>query len=93
MKRILILFTVFLFISSCSKDTFETNGTIQDFTGLDGCTLMIVLDSGERLEPVSLPAGTTLQATRRVKVKYKEVQRASACMAGTTAEIISLQYL
>lgn len=80
-------------VIGCSKNTFETYGTIQDFTGLDGCTLMIVLDSGERLEPVSLPAGTTLQANRRVKVKYKEVQRASACMAGTTAEIISLQYL
>ena len=93
MKRFFILFAFLVAISGCTKDTFETNGTVQDFTGLDGCTLMIVLDSGERLEPVSIPAGITLQAGRRVKVKYKEVQRASACMAGTTAEILSLQYL
>ena len=93
MKKFFILFAFIISVSSCTKDTFETNGTVQDFTGLDGCTLMIVLDSGERLEPVSIPAGTTLQTGRRVKVKYKEVQRASACMAGTTAEILSLQYL
>jgi hypothetical protein len=91
MKRILI-WMAFL-IAGCSKNTIETNGTVQNFTGLDGCGMMIVLDSGERLEPVSVPAGTTLQAGRRVRIEYRVVQRVSICMAGTTAEITSLQYL
>ena len=81
---------------ACSKtNTTVDTGTIKDFTGLDGCALMIVLDSGKRLEPVSLPTSVTIQANRRVKVKYQVVaQGASICMAGgIIAKIISLQYL
>ncbi len=79
---------------SCSKTSLtEETGTLKDFTGLDGCGMMIVLDSGKRLEMISLPANTTLIADRRVAVKYKAVPHISICMAGTTAEIKSLRYL
>lgn len=94
-KLFFILSFTILLCFSCTKNasTLEANGTVKDFTGLDGCGMMIVLDAGERLEIISLPSNTVLIADRRVEVKYKTVPRASACMAGTTAEIISLRYL
>ncbi len=97
MKKYAFLFLLaFLFFSgvSCLKTSLEEElGTIQDFTGLDGCSLMIVLDTGKKLEPVSLPENTELIPDRRVAVKYSPVSRASICMAGVTAEIHSLRYL
>ncbi len=96
MRKLLFILSFVVFLSSsCSKkvDQLQANGIIKDFTGLDGCGLMIVLDTGDRLEIISLPSNTVLIADRRVEVKYKPVPRASACMAGTTAEIISLRYL
>lgn len=95
MNKLWILITAILLSGfQCTRENLaEANGTIQDFTGLDGCSLMIVLDSGERLEPVALPKNTSLQVNRRVFVQYKPVQKFSVCMAGITAEIIRLQYL
>jgi hypothetical protein len=95
MKNLFLILSFFLMSGfQCAKDNnLEANGTVQDFTGLDGCSLLIVLDSGERLEPVSLPENTILMANRRVFVKYKPVQKFSVCMAGVTAEITHLQYL
>lgn len=91
-----ILFALLLAVTGvqCSKESlFEAYGTVRDYTGLDGCRLMIDLDTGDRLEVVSLPPNTTLIAGKRVFVKYKPAPAFSICMAGTTAKIISLQYL
>ena len=89
------MFTAFLFVTGCTKDNvaIDATGTIKDFTGLDGCGMMIVLDSGERLEILSLPANTTLIENRRVRIEYEPEPRASICMAGITVHIISLQYI
>jgi hypothetical protein len=93
-KTILIALLLVLTGVQCSKEKlFEAYGTIRDYTGLDGCGLMIDLDSGGRLEVVSLPPNTTLVAGKRVRVEYKPVPAFSICMAGTTAKIIRLQYL
>ena len=82
------------FSFNCSKTSLkEETGTLKDFSGLDGCGIMIVLDSGKRLEMTSIPANITLIADRRVAVKYKTVPQTSICMAGITAEIKSLRYL
>ena len=96
MKRIyVILFSAILLVVGCTKDnsSIEANGIVQDFTGLDGCGKMIVLDSGEKLEIISLPSNTTLEVNRRIRVEYKPEPRASICMAGLTVHIISLQYI
>lgn len=93
-KYILALLISFTLITlSCKKLLPEVNGTVKNFTGLDGCGVMIVLDSGEKLEITSLPTNTSLITDRRVAIRYKTVSRVSICMAGTTAEIISLRYL
>jgi len=87
---LLVSFTLF---SSCNKLSPEVNGTVKDFTGFDGCGVMIVLDNGEKLEIVSLPSNTSLINNRRVAIRYKNVSRISICMAGPTVEITSLRYL
>ena len=96
MKRIyLILFTAVLFVTGCTRDNIaiDATGTVKDFTGLDGCGMMIVLDTGEQLEILSLPSNTTLIEDRRVRIEYKPEPRNSICMAGITVHIISLQYI
>jgi hypothetical protein len=80
----------------------DTFATVKDLRGLDGCGFVLVLDNGEKLEPVA-----TLQFTcstgldqkwpslmgmepvdgKRVKIGYKEVTRPSICMVGKTVEI------
>ena len=80
--------------TGCKKDNSEVaNGTIKDYTGLDGCGMLIILDGGGALEILSLPPNTTLIANKRVKVEYVFEPRASICMVGWTAHIISLQYI
>lgn len=97
MKSLFAVVIIFFLTGfTCNKlktDTDELTGIVKDFTGLDGCTKMILLDSGERLEIVSLPPNTTLIVDRRVAVRYTPVSMASICMAGTTVEITSLRYL
>jgi len=98
MKKIyIILFSTFLFFSGCTKTKdnsgIEATGIVQDFTGFDGCGKMIVLDSGAKLEIISLPPSTTLEINRRVRVEYKPESRVSVCMVGLTVHIISLQYI
>jgi len=93
-----IIFTVIICTAllnfSCSKQQLEITGTVKDYTGLDGCGLVIVLDNGKNLEPFSLPANVTLMANRKVLIKYRTLtNRASNCMAGPIVEILSLRYL
>lgn len=71
----------------------EYTGVIKDYTGLDGCGLMIDLDNGSRLEPMKNESGTPLEKNRRVAVKFRRNPSMSICMAGETVEIVSLRYL
>ena len=87
------IITLMITGSSCTKEIREVNGTVKDFTGFDGCGIMIVLDSGEKLEIVSLPNNITLIPGRRAALRYRIVYKASVCMSGVTAEITSLRYL
>ena len=101
MKKLIAVIMIFsLTALSCEKTETEKSlvgaevtGIVKDFTGLDGCGKMIVLDSGQKLELVSLPPNTTLIVNSRVAVTYTPVNRASICMAGLTVEITSLRYL
>ncbi|HUS02845.1 MAG TPA: hypothetical protein VMY77_14005 [Chitinophagaceae bacterium] len=94
-KKILAIILSLILISiSCRKENSgEVNATIIDLTSVFGCRMIIVLDTGEKLEPVILPANTTLIANRRVAIKYTNVSVGTPCMSGTTIEITSLRYL
>jgi len=89
-----LVLTIFLNYTDACEKTNEVNGIIKDFTGLDGCKLLIVLDDGQKLEPQVLPGGVTLTPERKVVIRYKPLaDRMSICMAGQIVEITSLRYL
>ena len=62
--------------------------TIEDYTGLDGCGLVVKLTTGEVLEPMNLnDFNITPTDGMKVWVKYHEVAGASICMVGPIVEI------
>jgi hypothetical protein len=90
MKSLFVLLTISLFFVSCNRTSCENAqaATIQDYTGLDGCGLVIKLQSGEVLEPVNLnDFNITPTDGMKVWVKYHEVGMMSICMVGPTVEI------
>jgi|GEM_PF-2160127 len=63
-------------------------GTVMDYTGLDGCGLLILLDNGEVLEPVEIVPDFELKNGQRVHLAYTELKdRASICMTGKIVRI------
>jgi hypothetical protein len=89
--KVLILSTVLLLIfSACERTSCENAqaATIEDYTGLDGCGLVIKLQSGEVLEPINLnDFNISPTDGMKVWVKYHEVGLMSICMVGPTVEI------
>jgi len=90
MKTLFILIaSTFLFVS-CKRTSCENAqaATIIDYTGLDGCGLVIKLQNGEVLDPVNLnDFNITPTDGMKVWVKYHEVGLASICMVGPTVQI------
>jgi PKD repeat protein len=63
-------------------------GTVKDYTGLDGCGLMIVLDDGEVLEPAEVIPNFVLKEGQRVRLSYTELtDMAGTCMKGKMVKI------
>jgi PKD repeat protein len=63
-------------------------GTVVDYTGLDGCGLVIKLDNGEVLEPVEIVPNFVLKNGQRVHLAYTELSdHASICMVGKIVRI------
>ncbi len=70
--------------SDNSATACDQEGTVQDFTGLDGCSLMIVTGTDQKkLLPVSIePADFKLEAGQRIRFSYTEAEgMANICMA------------
>jgi hypothetical protein len=87
-----LIFSTFLLLifSACDRTSCENAqaATIEDYTGLDGCGLVIKLQNGEVLEPVNLnDFNITPTDGMKVWVKYHEVGMMSICMVGPTVEI------
>ena len=90
MKTIVLFVGILIFISACNRTSCENAqaATIVDYTGLDGCGLVIKLQNGEVLEPINLhDFNITPTDGMKVWVKYHEVGLASICMVGPTVEI------
>ena len=65
-----------------NTDTCEPMGTVKDFTGLDGCKLLIVMDNGDKLLPNKInDESFTLAENQRISFSYTEIEDAiSVCM-------------
>jgi len=70
--------------------------TVKDFTGLDGCAILLVLENGDKYLPAkNSVAGFTLKTGQKIRFGYKAIPDAmSICMAEkmsielTCAEVI-----
>lgn len=60
----------------------ETEAMVKDFTGMDGCRFMFVLDNGDKLNPNEMPLmDFKLANNQKVKISYDIVKDGlSACM-------------
>jgi hypothetical protein len=91
MKFFVVLFASSILLLSCNRTSCENAqaATIEDYTGLDGCGLVIKLQNGNVLEPVNLnDFNITPTDGMKVWVKYHEVSgMASICMVGPIVEI------
>jgi hypothetical protein len=85
-----VLFTLF-FALSCSKNSCSNskNGVLKNFTGLDGCDWVIVLDDGKKLEPSNLSEYKIgLSEGKKVSIRYSPIKNTyTACMVGEFVEI------
>lgn len=85
----LLLFSCLLWLAGCGSNkgakpanNCNTTGTVQDFTGLDGCRLLIVTEDGKKLLPGRiLDSDIQLEAGLRIRFDYRPVDMMSVCMA------------
>ena len=91
MKTIFLSFLLVTIFSACNRTACDNAqaATIEDYTGLDGCGLVIKLQNGAVLEPTNLnDFNITPTDGMKVWVKYHEVSgMASICMVGPIVEI------
>ncbi len=103
MKKIslVVLFWSLCFIGTsllstgCDKNsnTNYVSGTLRDYTGLDGCNWIIVLEDSSKLEPVNL-ASFDLELRDGLKLQFSYHERTdltSICMVGRMAEIDAIK--
>ena len=94
MRNLIVIALLMMAGWSCDKLPLEeSEGLIKDLTGLDGCGNVILLDNGTTLEPVELPENVVLQPNARIAIKFRKVERYTACMSGLTVKIVHLRYL
>ena len=102
MKRFLslLILTGLLFIISC-EDKDETldcdiKATLRDYTGLDGCGFVLVLDNGEVLEMGGFDEEPDFQFNdgMEVSISYEEMQgMATICMVGPVVRIMCMEII
>lgn len=86
--NLLLIFCIFCLAacnsarSSNGPDNCNTRGEVQDFTGLDGCRLLIVTEDGKKLLPGRiLDNEFQLEAGQQLNFDYRPIDMMSVCMA------------
>ena len=96
----LFMLTGLLFIISC-EDKDETldcdiKATLRDYTGLDGCGFVLVLENGEVLEMGGFDEEPDFQFNdgMEVSISYEEMQgMATICMVGAIVRIMCMDII
>ncbi|MEN8137563.1 MAG: hypothetical protein ABFR62_03945 [Bacteroidota bacterium] len=85
-KFAIVSFVLLLFASTCDKKSCCDNaevGIIKDYTGLDGCTLIIELENDKKLEVINLDSfGKDFKDGDKVEISYHDSDAMSTCMVG-----------
>lgn len=71
----------------------KVSGKVIDQSNLDGCRLLIVLEDGQRLEPVSMvDKSFKLKAGQNIRLSYEqEKEMMSVCMGGMLVKITCIE--
>lgn len=102
MKQLILLFSAsMLFLTGClDQDTTNPDttavisGTLRDYTGLDGCSWVIVKADGDVLEPMNIDSfGIDLHDYATVFFTYEtQSEYGSVCMVGEVVTLTSIRY-
>jgi hypothetical protein len=82
-----------LFNHKTSEPDYGQKGYVKAFVtevSLDGCSFMLQLEDGKRLEPDGLQPEFEKDSLK-VWLKYTEEDRMSVCMAGQTIKVIDIK--
>tara|TARA_B100001750_G_C14893635_1_gene296317 strand:+ start:141 stop:437 length:297 start_codon:yes stop_codon:yes gene_type:complete len=94
--KILSLIFALLVVLSCSNEDdallCNEKATLRDFTGVDGCSYVLVLDDEKVLEIGDLEFEPDFQFRDglRVSVTYEEVSSVSICMVGQIVRVLCI---
>jgi hypothetical protein len=92
-----LLLTSLILYNSCTKELnenrIEFDGTVVDYSGLDGCGFIIELDNGDKLEPVQIAdTGFVFYDGQRVRISFTLLdEMASICMVGKIVRIETIR--
>lgn len=87
MRFVIFFLTVAVLAGCCTskrvnESTCTSSGIVRDFSGLDGCKLLIELDNGDLLNPAELPEGATLTPGERLIFSFEILEGyISTCMS------------
>ena len=86
-KNIFSFIFISLLLFSCNKNECPgaVKGELKDYIGLDGCGFVIILENGDRIEPINLSEfDIELVDNQKIWVDYhiNENLSASICMVG-----------
>tara|TARA_Y100000817_G_C16710434_1_gene478989 strand:+ start:312 stop:608 length:297 start_codon:yes stop_codon:yes gene_type:complete len=98
MKIVLLVFALSLFLSCRNEDDAllcNEKATLRDFTGVDGCTYVLILDNGEVLEIGELVFEPDFEFSDglRVSVTYEEFSSVSICMIGPMVRLLCIELI
>lgn len=83
-------YTIRMVVTKADTDDWHY-GKVVDYTRLDGCNLLIELNSGTLLEPAVIEPDFTLRAGQNLIFQYEELHdRKSICMAGPIIKITAI---
>lgn len=89
--KLIVVFSILILVLSCNQEnpcSGSVHAKLKNFSGLDGCGWILVLDDETKLEPNNLSEfEIELVEDKDVHVKFEEVEAASICMAGKIVEI------
>ena len=97
MKRLWVILFALLFFSCDNKEeTVDCNikATLKDYTGVDGCKFVLVLENGEVLEMGDFDEEPNFKFNdgMKVSISYEEMRdMASICMVGPIVRIMCIK--
>ena len=96
-RNFAVIFILFFSLNCSDEETScEIKATLRDYTGLDGCGFVLVLDNGEVLEMGGFDEEPDFQFNdgMEVSISYEEMQGvATICMVGSIVRIMCMDII